>query len=220
MSDTWILYKTTNLINGKVYIGVHKLANTSKSKCYLGSGNALQLALQKYGRANFTRITLAEFNCGTDAYLAEAEMVTEEFVERRDNYNMKKGGRGGMSAIPTEETRAKISAIHKGKKHSPETIAKMSQAHKGKIRSAEHSAKISASKMGTVKSKETLEKISGKNNWRSMAVVINGNYYESGRLAAKTMNIFSCVVSNRVKSTNPKWLEWRYATLEEKLSHA
>lgn len=58
MSDTWILYKTTNLINSKIYVGVHRLQNTSNSRRYLGSGDALKPAIKKYGRENFTRTTL------------------------------------------------------------------------------------------------------------------------------------------------------------------
>jgi hypothetical protein len=218
MAETWILYQTTNVCNGKIYVGVHKVQNTSKSKCYIGSGDALQLAVKKYGRKNFVRITLAKFSCSEDAYFAEAEMVTEEFVKRPDTYNMKNGGRGGIGVRGkklSEKHREAFINSNRGRKFSDEHKKKLSEAKKGRKLSPEHIAKL-----GKLKSKETLEKISGKNNWRSMAVVINGNYYESGRLGAKVMNMCPCVLSNRVKSTQPKWSEWRYATPEEKLSHA
>ena len=76
MESKWILYSTINNINKNIYVGVHKLSNTSKSKSYLGSGYALGLAIQKYGKENFTRTTLAEFSCAEDAYAAEAEGVS------------------------------------------------------------------------------------------------------------------------------------------------
>lgn len=41
-----IIYKTTNLINGKIYIGQHY---TSADDGYLGSGKILNLAIDKYG---------------------------------------------------------------------------------------------------------------------------------------------------------------------------
>ena len=142
MAETWILYQTTNVCNGKIYIGVHKLKNTSKSRNYLGSGYALKPAIKKYGRENFTRVTLAEFSCSKDAYFAEAGMVTEEFLKREDTYNISLGGREGRPHTP--ESRAKLSAAHKGKIISPETRAKLSTATKGRPKSEEHKAKIAA----------------------------------------------------------------------------
>lgn len=178
--EIWILYQTTNLVNGKIYVGVHKLANTWHSKAYLGSGRALKSAIEKYGRDNFTRITLAKFSCAEDVYFAEAEMVTEEFINRPDTYNMCLGGNGGtnlteevrakllasrIGSKASPETRAKMSASHKGNKHnlgkklSEEAKIKISMAHKGKPRSAETKAKISAGHKGKVVSEETRIKL-------------------------------------------------------------
>lgn len=142
MTDTWILYQTTNLTNSKIYVGVHKLADTSRSRRYLGSGDRLKAAIKKYGRKNFTRITLAEFSCSEDAYLAEAEMVTQEFINREDTYNISLGGREGRPLTP--ESKAKIGSAHKGKLVSEETRRKLSIANKGKKISEEHRAKIVA----------------------------------------------------------------------------
>lgn len=50
-----IIYKTTNNVNGKIYIGVHY---TSKMDGYLGSGVKLLRAVKKYGCKNFKRETL------------------------------------------------------------------------------------------------------------------------------------------------------------------
>lgn len=54
------IYKTTNLISGKIYIGQH---NGSK-KWYLGSGKIILSAIKKYGRQNFKReiITSGDFD--------------------------------------------------------------------------------------------------------------------------------------------------------------
>lgn len=46
------IYKTTCLVNGKIYIGKHE---GSESDNYLGSGTVFEFALKKYGRKNFKR---------------------------------------------------------------------------------------------------------------------------------------------------------------------
>ena len=47
------VYKVTNILNGKYYIGVHK----SKDPCdsYMGSGKAIKEAIKKYGKENFVK---------------------------------------------------------------------------------------------------------------------------------------------------------------------
>lgn len=46
-----IIYKTTNLLNGKIYIGQDRNNNPN----YYGSGKLLKLAIKKYGKENFTK---------------------------------------------------------------------------------------------------------------------------------------------------------------------
>ena len=177
MAETWILYRTENSVNGKSYVGVHKLINTWKSKSYLGSGKALKIAIEKYGRANFIRATLAEFSSAEEAYLAETNMVNEEFIKRPDTYNMKIGGMGCKGLTLTEAHKAIISAANKGKilttetknkirnantgkKLSEELKLKLSKAHTGKLLTEETKAKISTANKGKIVSKETKTKIS------------------------------------------------------------
>jgi len=53
METFFILYKTTNLLNGKTYVGIHKTNDLEDG--YLGSGIALLVAIRKYGKFNFKR---------------------------------------------------------------------------------------------------------------------------------------------------------------------
>ena len=47
MQTYYYIYKTTNVVNNKIYIGKHKSKDLDNN--YLGSGKILQLAVKKYG---------------------------------------------------------------------------------------------------------------------------------------------------------------------------
>lgn len=92
--EKYIVYETTNIVNGKIYVGVHK-TNTAEFDGYLGSGTYLDNAVKKYGKDNFTRRTLFSLPSSDSAYAKEAEIVNEEFLNRNDVYNMALGGNLG-----------------------------------------------------------------------------------------------------------------------------
>lgn len=100
-----VIYKTTNKINGKYYIGVSNGRNLN----YKGSRSALHNAMRKYGRENFIRETLEVFDTIKEAFNREAEIVTEEFVANPNTYNLKVGGKGGIGQKKTTSHRAKLS---------------------------------------------------------------------------------------------------------------
>lgn len=92
-----IIYKTENLINGKIYIGYHASENIEDS--YIGSGKLLKKAISKYGLENFKKEILYVFPSREEALLKEAELVSLNFVKSNDNYNLKAGGEGGWDHI-------------------------------------------------------------------------------------------------------------------------
>jgi len=96
---SYIIYKTTNTVNGKYYIGVH---NDTKNN-YLGSGKALLNAIKEHGRENFVRETLEVFDTEAEAYLREAQLVNETVVADRNSYNVGKGGKGGPGQPKSKE---------------------------------------------------------------------------------------------------------------------
>lgn len=93
-----IVYKTTNLVNGKYYIGKHS-CNCSPKCNYLGSGNAITRAIKKYGRENFERNIIAEFDNEKEALKYESDLVTEKEVCKKNCYNLRIGGGGGDTII-------------------------------------------------------------------------------------------------------------------------
>lgn len=97
----YIVYCTTCTVNGKIYIGVHKTKDPDIFDGYIGCGltcvpkhpkTAFHYAVKKYGYQKFRRATLFVYDNIDDAYNKEAEIVTQEFVNRKDNYNSIIGG--------------------------------------------------------------------------------------------------------------------------------
>lgn len=91
----YYVYQITNLINGKIYVGKHKSAKHPFDNDYYGSGKQISAAIEKYGKENFKKEVLYFCSSLEEMSDREAEIVTEDFVKRKDTYNMHKGGPGG-----------------------------------------------------------------------------------------------------------------------------
>lgn len=91
----YTVYQTTNLVNGKIYVGSHQTESLDDD--YLGSGNLIKAAIKKYGVASFKKEVLAVFDNPEAMSAKEAEIVTREFVDREDTYNLIPGGYQGDS---------------------------------------------------------------------------------------------------------------------------
>lgn len=133
--DSGYIYKTTNLANGKIYIGKHN--RESFDEKYYGSGTMLKRAITKYGIDNFSVEII-------DWYSTPDEQVTLERKYIRDfnstdnsiGYNISEGGEGGdptkgMSPEQYAQWINNLSESHKGYVHSEEWKQKMSERFKG-----------------------------------------------------------------------------------------
>ena len=87
-----VIYKTTNRVNGKIYVGLHSTDNINDS--YLGSGWVLKSAIKKYGCKNFSREILLILDSRDEAREIESMLVDESFIKRPDTYNLQEGGMG------------------------------------------------------------------------------------------------------------------------------
>ena len=129
-----IIYLTTNLINGKIYIGKDSKNNPN----YMGSGKIIELAIKKYGKSNFHKQIL-EY-CSNIIELNEREIYwinKYNSVDNKIGYNILIGG-GGCNGFKHKESfilkmksikrnkkwRESISNSLTGSKHKPERIEK------------------------------------------------------------------------------------------------
>lgn len=89
----YYIYITTNLINGKKYIGQHK---GKVNDSYLGSGTTITKAINKYGKENFTKEILCMCASRKEADEKEKEYIAlYNAVESEMFYNNSEGGNGG-----------------------------------------------------------------------------------------------------------------------------
>lgn len=112
-----VVYKTTNIINGKFYIG----QDSNNNPEYLGSGILLKKSIEKYSRENFVKEILEV--CSTKEELNEREIFwIEETQAKLYGYNIADGGHGGNTY--NDEIRKRVSELLKGREVSKETIEK------------------------------------------------------------------------------------------------
>jgi group I intron endonuclease len=159
-----IIYKTTCLVNGKVYIG----QTTKNNPNYFGSGILIAQAIKKYGRNNFVRQTLIE--CNTQEELDSYEEVFIELfssTNRDIGYNIMPGtvnGFGNVNPTSLLEVRKKISESNKGRSGSlhPNYGKKLSESAKKKMSESMKLVPISKERMDKFhKAAEEYRKIFG-----------------------------------------------------------
>lgn len=133
------IYKTTNILNNKYYIGRHSTNNLKDG--YIGSGNLLKRSIKKYGIENFTFEILYFCKDFKSLVLLEKEIINEDLLRDPLCMNISIGGlnpinfgekNGNYGNKWTEEMKIKLSnkklGKYKGKnnpfynkKHSEET---------------------------------------------------------------------------------------------------
>lgn len=89
----YMIYRITNLINNKTYIGKHQTKNLDDG--YMGSGKLLRRAIKKYGVENFKKEILHVVDTEAEMNAKEKELV----VLGEMSYNLCSGGQGGFGYI-------------------------------------------------------------------------------------------------------------------------
>lgn len=185
------IYKTTNMLNGKIYIGQHK--STEYDSSYYGSGKILKLAIEKYGIDNFSNVML----CCCDSK-EELNEVEKQLIKQFDStnpilgYNISKGGDGGdtFTMLSEKERQQRIDRLKINSyfsnltdeqikimrrkswetrrkngtdKFSELSIKKMSESHRGKKPTKVQIQKMLKTREGYRHSDETKQKIRKSN---------------------------------------------------------
>lgn len=208
-NSIYIVYKTTNKINNKYYIGVHHAG--TKNGRYLGSGTLLKRAINKYGKENFIRETLFTYYTHQEAYQKEGELVDETKVNDDNCYNIIVGGRGvpGGKLHPlygvkqSEETiNKRLQTIaNRSEAQKQETSRRLSIASLGRTPTEEAKKNMSLAQKGKIVSKETilLQREAQPNN---KPCIIKGLEFDSIASADRHFGLSA----NRVKEwiKNPK----------------
>lgn len=150
------IYKITNLLNGKMYIGQHTTEDLDDG--YMGSGKIIKQAVKKYGIENFRKEWIMFCEDEEELNYWESVFVDETWVMRSDTYNLQTGGNHWTLS---EESRRKMSEARSGnknpwygKRRPEEHKRKQSETMKKKYGGGKHPH------IGTHRSKETRSKIS------------------------------------------------------------
>jgi len=119
-----IVYKTTNLINGKWYIGRDSKNNPN----YLGSGTVFKRAVKKYGKENFKKEILDYADDIEDLKNKETYWIKKtEAATSTDSYNIKSSGQDGISSEEWAEEmllKARNAALNLSIKDRKDRVAK------------------------------------------------------------------------------------------------
>ena len=233
------IYKTTNLINGLIYVGQH-IATEFEPNRYIGSGTAFSAALKEHKRENF--------HCELLDTAEDREELNQKevyWIEQLDamnpavGYNLKQGGHRGGGYRHTAEDKikcgnswrgkkrpprsaehtAKLVASFTGFKHSEESKAKISSTLTGITRSEATHEKMSASKRGIKLSEETKQKLREAHQnkpGKSVRCIETGEIFPSIAIAAraykcKTVSGISKCVADNGKNRTAAGYHWELA---------
>lgn len=132
------VYKITNLINGKIYIGITNQGSKVRwckhcSDSRQGSDFPIHNAIRKYGEDNFQIEVIEVIENEDYDYLKAREVYWVKVYDsynREKGYNLTLGGDGTFGRFHSAETKEKIRQSKIGRKHSKESRHNMSESHK------------------------------------------------------------------------------------------
>jgi hypothetical protein len=116
----YYIYKTTNIVNGKYYIGMHTTDNLNDG--YVGSGKRLWYSINKYGKENFKCEILEMLPDSSSLRKREIELVNEDLLKDSMCMNLTVGGGDGFYFINKKGLNNKSNQFILGNKASVEKL--------------------------------------------------------------------------------------------------
>jgi len=204
-----VIYMTTNLINGKKYIGRDSKNNPN----YLGSGPLLKRSIRKYGKHNFEKKIIE--SCSSKEELIEREEYWLNYYDAGNDsnfYNMNNISSGGalfLGRKHSTESKKKIGDALRGEnspnwgtKHSEERKSKIGLSQIGKIITEENKKKISIAQTGRRASEKTKQKM------RESKLGINNNMYGVRGEKSPSFKGYVVCIEGQYKGKIKTRLEW------------
>lgn len=230
------VYRWTNLINGKSYVGSSVSLSRRLSQYYnlnilikSRQNSLIHKAILKYGYSRF-KLDILEY-CDLKDVIKREQYYMDTL---KPEYNIKKFAGSSLGFVPSSDTIEKIRLKAIGRKHTIETLVKMvgrrhSEETKNKIRDIlrtpevrEKMVETSLKRKGVKVSEETLSKIKSvqaNRDWEPRAgfkveVKDLGNnvvtVYDSINKAGLALNIPKSTIARRVKLNIEKPYKKRY----------
>ena len=193
-----IIYKITNTLNNKIYIGAHSTEDINDS--YMGSGDLIKAAQRKYGMEYFTKEILHVLHSSEEMYEKEKEIVDLDFIKRHDTYNISLGGKGGLK-ISNIKNPYTLKRIENYQNYINERERKKAESNRKRSETIKSMYKGSAfDRTGLKLSEAHKAKI-------SRPVSVDGVIYSSGTEAANALGLSRSGFDYILKSD--KFPEWK-----------
>lgn len=210
------VYKITNKVTGKIYIGITNQGSGARYRHHwyearIGESAPIHKSMAKYGEENFT-LEIIDFADTYEELKEKERFWIKELnsMDRKIGYNLTEGGDGTFGRMHSEETKEKIRQKAIGRKMSEETKKKMSEIRSGKC---------------TDKQKAHLENISKARCKKVYQYTVDGKFiaeYPSMISAAKATGINRDTIRMQIKNPPKRENDWRIKFIwrSEKLEEA
>ena len=174
------IYKTTNILSGKYYYGMHSTDDLDDG--YLGSGRRIRYSINKYGVENHKREIIEFCKNRKELALREKEIINLNEIAKEDCINLMVGGLGRPSGFKvSDETRKKLSEVMKNRPTDWSKVEKMKESWTGSHHTNESKRKISESNMGKTHTDEIREYLSQILHERWQDDAMRKKYSESAK---------------------------------------
>jgi group I intron endonuclease len=197
MLRSYDVYKITNKVNNKVYIGITSKGISARWKEHIYSAEhdcpfKLHRAIRKYGKENFS-VELIDFANSWEELTKKEQQYISEYNSLQDEfgYNMTEGGDGTFGKVVSEETKEKIRQKAIGREVTEATRIKLSEA--GKIVTEARKAYWKSGQIGATRKKPVLQ------------YTKDGEFiaeYSGVNEASRTLGIAVSTLSNALKRKN------------------